>query len=232
MVRRTKEEALATRHKLLDAAEHLFQAQGVSRTSLQDIARRAGATRGAVYWHFKDKADLFNAMMERVTLPLEQSFQDQLGQEQREEQEEKEGQEEALRGYADPLARIRSGVAAALLRIASDPQTRRVFEVATHKVEYVGELQSLRLRHLKSRSDFLAQVERGFEAAARHHALELPVPATAAAQGLHAIIDGLIQSWLLESADFDLVSLGRDVVEVYLRGLGFPGTGKDVAVPL
>jgi TetR/AcrR family acrAB operon transcriptional repressor len=228
MVRRTKEEALATRHKLLDAAEHLFQAQGVSRTSLQDIARRAGATRGAVYWHFKDKADLFNAMMERVTLPLEQSFQNQLGQE---EQEGLGGKEEALKGYADPLARIRSGVAAALLRIASDPQTRRVFEVATHKVEYVGELQSLRLRHLKSRSDFLAQVERGFEAAARHHALELPVPATAAAQGLHAIIDGLIQSWLLESADFDLVSLGRDVVEVYLRGLGFSSTGKDGAVP-
>ncbi|MDI1270117.1 MAG: TetR family transcriptional regulator [Polaromonas sp.] len=225
MVRRTKEEALATRHKLLDAAEHLFQAQGVSRTSLQDIARRAGATRGAVYWHFKDKADLFNAMMERVTLPLEQSFQNQLGQ------EEQGGQEEAPRGYADPLARIRNGVAAALLRIASDPQTRRVFEVATHKVEYVGELQALRLRHLKSRSDFLAQVERGLQAAARHHARELPVPAAAAAQGLHAIIDGLIQSWLLESADFDLVSLGRDVVEVYLRGLGFPGTGKDGAAP-
>ncbi len=216
MVRRTKEDALATRHKLLDAAEHLFQAQGVSRTSLQDIARRAGATRGAVYWHFKDKADLFNAMMERVTLPLEKTFQDQLGQEGREEQN----------AHTDPLARIRSGVGEALLRIASDPQTRRVFEVATHKVEYVGELQSLRLRHLKSRSDFLAQVERGFEAAARHHALELAVPAAAAAQGLHAIIDGLIQSWLLESTDFDLVSLGRDVVEVYLRGLGFPGPGK------
>ena len=221
MVRRTKEEALATRHKLLDAAEHLFQAQGVSRTSLQDIARRAGATRGAVYWHFKDKADLFNAMMERVTLPLEQSFQNQLGQ------EDLEGQE----GHTDPLARIRSCVGEALLRIASDPQTRRVFEVATHKVEYVGELQAVRLRHLKSRSDFLAQVERGFQAAARRHALELPVPVATAAQGLHALIDGLIQSWLLESADFDLVSLGRDVVEVYLRGLGFPGTDKDGAGP-
>lgn len=221
MVRRTKEEALATRHKLLDAAEHLFQAQGVSHTSLQDIARRAGATRGAVYWHFKDKADLFNAMMERVTLPLEQSFQDQLGQ-------DVEGGPE---GRTDPLARIRNGMAQALLRIATDPQTRRVFEVATHKVEYVGELQAVRLRHLKSRSDFLAQVERGFQAAAQRHALELAVPAAAAAQGLHAIIDGLIQSWLLESADFDLVSLGRDVVEVYLRGLGFPSPGKDGTGP-
>ncbi|OOG35888.1 TetR family transcriptional regulator [Polaromonas sp. A23] len=205
MVRRTKEEALATRHKLLDAAEHLFQAQGVSRTSLQDIARRAGATRGAVYWHFKDKADLFNAMMERVILPLEQAFQDRLGQE----------------AQADPLARIRSGVGEALARIANDPQTRRVFEVATHKVEYVDELMEVRRRHLKSRSDFLEQVERGLLTAAQQRGMELSVSAATAAQGLHAIIDGLIQGWLLESADFDLVALGRQVVDVYLRGLGF-----------
>jgi TetR/AcrR family transcriptional regulator, acrAB operon repressor len=215
VVRRTKEEALATRHKLLDAAEHLFQAQGVSRTSLQDIARRAGATRGAVYWHFKDKADLFNAMMERVTLPLEQAFQDRLGEEQIQ---------------TDPLARICSGVGEALVRIASDPQTRRVFEVATHKVEYVDELVAVQQRHLKSRSDFLAQVERGLEAAARRHGVQLPVPAATAAQGLHAIIDGLIQGWLLESADFDLVSLGQDVMQVYLRGLGFPDAGSNKAV--
>jgi TetR/AcrR family acrAB operon transcriptional repressor len=56
MVRRTKTEALETRNSLLDAAEHLFQARGVSRTSLNDIANEAGTTRGAIYWHFKDKA--------------------------------------------------------------------------------------------------------------------------------------------------------------------------------
>ena len=74
MARRTKEEALATRHGILDAAELLFQRQGVSRTTLQDIAQAAGLTRGAIYWHFKDKADLFNAMMERATMPLEETM--------------------------------------------------------------------------------------------------------------------------------------------------------------
>src|SRR5687768_18585123 len=76
MVRRSKEDALATRQQLLDAAEHVFLAQGVSGTSLNDIAVAAGTTRGAIYWHFKDKADLFNAMMARVTLPLEAAFQE------------------------------------------------------------------------------------------------------------------------------------------------------------
>jgi TetR/AcrR family acrAB operon transcriptional repressor len=55
MVRRTKEEAAATRDSILDAAEILFAKNGVSRTTLQHIATAAGVTRGAIYWHFVDK---------------------------------------------------------------------------------------------------------------------------------------------------------------------------------
>ncbi|MBA3594550.1 MAG: TetR family transcriptional regulator [Polaromonas sp.] len=38
--------------------------------------RPPGTNRGAIYWHFRDKVHLFNAMMKRVTLPQEQSFED------------------------------------------------------------------------------------------------------------------------------------------------------------
>ena len=75
MVKKTNADAELTRQHLLDKAELLFLERGVSRTSLQDIATAAGTTRGAIYWHFKDKADLFNAMMERVVLPMEQALQ-------------------------------------------------------------------------------------------------------------------------------------------------------------
>ena len=75
MARRTKQDAQATREALLDAAERVFELRGVSHTSLAHIAEAAGLTRGAVYWHFKDKAALFNAMMERVTLPLEKELE-------------------------------------------------------------------------------------------------------------------------------------------------------------
>src|SRR3569833_2656013 len=71
MARRTKQDALATRDSILDAAELLFEQQGVSRTTLQHIAAEAGVTRGAIYWHFHDKSDLFNAMMDRAVMPLE-----------------------------------------------------------------------------------------------------------------------------------------------------------------
>jgi len=210
MARRTKEEALETRNKLLDSAEFLFQSQGVSRTSLQDIARYAGATRGAVYWHFTDKADLFNAMMERVTLPLEAAFSD-----------------DADLGPSSPsldidtLLKIRRATVEALRRIVNDAQTRRVFEVATQKVEYVDELRTVRLRHLAIRQGFVSRFEQSIESAAQRDGLLLPMPAAMAARGFHALIDGLIQNWLLDQTAFDLLDIGQRAMNIYLKGLGF-----------
>jgi TetR/AcrR family acrAB operon transcriptional repressor len=143
-------------------------------------------------------------MMERVTLPLEQSFEELVQDEQ-----------------ADPLAHMRHLVREALGRIAADPQTRRVFEVATHKVEYVDELQAVRLRHLTVRTKFLAQVERGLLAAADREAVALAVTVVTAAQRVHAIIDELIQNWVLDNTAYDLCAVGQDVMNVYLVGLGF-----------
>ena len=56
----------------LDAAERVFFEKGVSRTSLADIAQEAGVTRGAIYWHFANKGDLFTAMFDRSLLPLDE----------------------------------------------------------------------------------------------------------------------------------------------------------------
>lgn len=203
MVRRTKEEALATRHRLLDAAELLFQSQGVSRTSLQQIAQQAGATRGAVYWHFKDKADLFNAMMERVTLPLEAATRLPDLPEQ------------------DPLVIIEVAMIGALRLMLTNPQVRRVFEVATHKVEYTSEMASAQTRHIEVRNGCVVEIEKALRLAAGRERIRLPIPAAIAAQGLHALISGVIQNWLLDPGAFELVTTGQHTFDVYLAGLGF-----------
>lgn len=74
MARRTKAEAEQTREQILDAAEAVFLDRGVARASLEEIAQAAGVTRGAVYWHFRNKADVFDAMYCRVHLPMEDLF--------------------------------------------------------------------------------------------------------------------------------------------------------------
>lgn len=213
MPRRTKEDALATRHCLLDAAEQVFLAQGVAGTSLNDIARAAGTTRGAIYWHFQDKADLFNAMMDRAILPLQAALAHV---------------EQA--GDADPLPALRAAMQLALHRTVHDPRTRRVFEVATHKVEYVDSLCAVRSRHLRVRALWLDRMRLVLLASARVRGLRLPMPAATAAQGLQALLDGLIQNWLLDTGAFDLETCGTRAMDAYLAGLGLPhGAGPRLA---
>ena len=124
MARRTKEEASATRSLILDTAERVFEEHGVAGASLQQIAQAAGLTRGAIYWHFEDKAALFHAMMDRIHLPLEESLQ-------------------RLRGAdpGEPLKHIRALLVRALREVACNAQTQRVFAIAAHKVEYLRELR-------------------------------------------------------------------------------------------
>lgn len=52
------------RERLLDAALGEFREHGYAATSLQAIARRAGLSKGAIYWSFEDKEDLFLALVE------------------------------------------------------------------------------------------------------------------------------------------------------------------------
>ncbi|MBW2939657.1 TetR family transcriptional regulator [Zhongshania aquimaris] len=68
-MRRSKADAEITRARILDAAGKLFAIQGITRTRLTDIAGEAGVTRGAIYWHFKDKEALIEAMMDSVGAP-------------------------------------------------------------------------------------------------------------------------------------------------------------------
>ncbi len=206
MVRRSKADAEATRTALLDAAEQLFQARGVSRTSLQDIASAAGTTRGAIYWHFEDKADLFNAMMERAILPIECGFPDP---------------DAPVADLPDPLQALRDGMRNVLQLITTDERLRRVFEVMELQVEYHAEMAAVRERHLRMREEYLGLTQQTMKVAAQRADLTLPVPLRSAAQGLHFALDGLMRNWLLDPAAFDLVSVGQHTLDTYLKGLGF-----------
>lgn len=205
MPRRTKADALLTRQRILDKAELEFQRRGVSRTTLEHIARAAGVTRGAVYWHFRNKAALFNEMMNRVASPLDQGL--------------RRSSDATL---DDPVAQIRDGFLAALKATATDPQLRRVFEIAMFKTEHTRELRSVRTLKLDGRRQRLADMEAGLRRAARRGRWQGPVTARQAAVGVHALLGGLIADWLLDPAAFDLQAVGRQMIDALLRGLQAP----------
>jgi TetR/AcrR family acrAB operon transcriptional repressor len=95
-----------------------------------------------------------------------------------------------------------------------------VFEVATLKVEYVDELMAVKARHLECYVEGASQMQRSLEEAALHRAVTLQMPSAVAAQGLHALVVGLIHTWLLAPASFELVSVAEMAVATYLAGLG------------
>lgn len=202
MVRRTRDEALETRNTLLDTAERVFSERGVSHTSLADIAAAAGVTRGAIYWHFKNKADLFDAMMNRVVLPMEQM-----------------AARAGDTGIDDPLAYVRACALNVLERVVNDPQCRRVFEICCHKCEYVDEMSLVRDRHIEGRDKCLSHIESGLRNAAQKGLLAPGVDPRQAAVGLHALVDGLIMNWILDPRYLPLKKDAGRMIDLYLGGL-------------
>ena len=174
MARKTKEEAAETRARLLDTAEEVFLREGVTRTSLQRIAEAAGVTRGAIYWHFQDKADLFNAMMDRICLPCEEAacaLEAQAG-----------NAPQALRGFArQPLERM-----------MEDERTRRVFTIAIHRTEYSEDMRTAFERHLEAMEEFRTQAEAIVRRGQAEGSFAAVLDARAASVAMIALIDGLL----------------------------------------
>ena len=136
MVRRTKEEAKETRAHLLDAEERLFSEQGVTSTSLNDIARTAGVTRRALYPHFKKKTHLIEALLDRVMMPIT---------------EMRSCAASAAPGA--PLSQIRLRAMHVLRQAVHDPHTRAELTIQEHKSEYVDNVTANKQRNLETRND-------------------------------------------------------------------------------
>lgn len=63
--RRPQARTEATKGKILDAAQSLFAELGFENTQMDEVATRAGCSRGAIYAHYASKEDLFLALMEQ-----------------------------------------------------------------------------------------------------------------------------------------------------------------------
>lgn len=200
-MRRTKEDAEKTRAAILKAAEHLFLERGVAHTSLEHIARAAGVTRGAVYWHFQNKADLFNAMLTQVRLPPEQI---------------------AEKLASDPhlsLSVLRDMCVSALQNLLQNEQKRQILTILMQRCEVTDELRPAMDRH----NQFIQQVvdvfERLLAKAERHGQLHPGITARQAARAVHCMLLGLIGDLLRDPQTFNPDTDGAPIFDALFRGL-------------
>jgi TetR/AcrR family acrAB operon transcriptional repressor len=195
MAKRTREAALETRARLLDSAETLFARHGVSHTTLADIADAASLTRGAIYGHFRNKADLLEALLERTRLPLEElidAFVD--------------------RDAPDPLAAMQRAIRVCLRDAQCDPRRRRVFEILFNRCELVDDMASVAGRMREYAREGVANLERGLTNAKRRKQLPPTLDVRLAAALLHAQVTGLIRDSLLVPQHLDFVRDGERMV--------------------
>lgn len=73
------EQPNVTRERILSAAMGVFAQKGWQKTSLDEVASAAGMTKGAIYWHFRNKNDLFfallDARLQKDTSPVQNEIQ-------------------------------------------------------------------------------------------------------------------------------------------------------------
>ena len=137
MGRRTKVEAAQTRQEIIDAARRVFHERGVSRTSMENVAQAAGVSRGAIYWHFENKAALFYAMREQTARVLDQVHSHMLSPE-----------------IANPLDAIEHSLCLLFEILENNPLVRETFEIMSLRCEYVDEFAPVLQEVMRPHADY------------------------------------------------------------------------------
>lgn len=204
MARKTKAQALETRQHILDVAIILFSQHGVSSTSLADIAQAAGVTRGAIYWHFKNKSELFNEIWK-----LNESSISDIEIEYRAKYPD------------DPLSVLRELLIYILQATVSEERRRSMMEIIFHKCEFVGELGVLsdarRALYMEGNERIEASLQRCIDAGY----LPVNLRLSYAVMTIRSYITGMIDTWLTAPDSFDLYGHAADYVAILLETFQF-----------
>ena len=190
MARKTKEEAQETRTIIFDTAMRLFSRQGVAATSLTDIAREAGVTRGAIYWHFANKADLLAALWDEV-LQLYQPLA--------------QASEEA--DEPDPLGRLKALYVALLQGLANNPRQQQLTRILFDRSGRAEDFEAIRVRHEACLADRFDRIQMVLRHAAERGQLPPTTDFRLAAMAVLSYIRGLISQWVMTP---DLIDIDRD----------------------
>ncbi|WP_455811987.1 multidrug efflux transporter transcriptional repressor AcrR [Pseudomonas graminis] len=199
MARNTKQQAQETRNHIINAAIERFSEHGVSKTSLADIASSAGVTRGAIYWHFKNKTDLLNeiwAQSESGMADLELEYQSKYP--------------------SDPLSVMRAMLLYVLDATASDPRRRALMEIIYHKCEFVGEMTTLQLMQQNLYLECYEKIEEVLVQCIDAKQLPGNLDTRRAAVVMRGYISGIMENWLFMPESFDLAGDAPQLVSTLI----------------
>ncbi|MFT3688789.1 TetR family transcriptional regulator [Paenirhodobacter sp.] len=194
-MRRCKADAERTRVAILDAAERVFCERGVGQATLEQVARAAGVTRGAVYWHFKDKDDLLCALHERFRPPqaamIEAAAQD---------------------GHEDPLHLLEMTGAGFLALFEGDESRQRMYAILCAP----GNPDD---RHAAQNEEMFRLLLQLMRQAREKGLLAGDLSPEEGAVSVMALMNGLMSEWLRSGRCFGLREVGGKLMHRHMAAL-------------
>jgi AcrR family transcriptional regulator len=205
-VRRTKAEAEQTREAILAAAIETFLGRGVTRATLDEIARAARVTRGAIYWHFHDKLEIFLALERRANLPNEE-----LGARLKARLTADPG--------LDPIHELALAIEAGLKSFGADLDRRRILTILWMRCEYVDEMRPVLKRQELADAALRELFETVIGLAAARGTIASGWTPEVAARALLLLINGSVADWLRGCSTGELVARTMPLVSAFLSSL-------------
>lgn len=200
-MRRTKAEAEKTKLAILESAEKLFLKKGVSKTSLEEIARTAGMTRGAVYWHFKNKADLINELVSQIYKPVAQVF---------------ERFQNTKGTVIDKLFFLFTNI---FNELSNDEKTRNVFTILLRRCEYTEELSESEARCNNMIEEFIGDCAKLLSEPDTVCHLKPGITPSLAAYMLHIMTSGVLNDWARDPKQFASDYDPELIIRAFFRGI-------------
>ncbi len=195
MARKTKLEALKTRQHLIDVAITLFAKNGVSTTTLADIADAAGMTRGAIYWHFDSKVSLFNEIWNTQTC-ISQEIRKKLKSQIPD----------------DDFQLLREIFIETLKAISSDRRQYELLQILYHTCEFSGEMYSE--REIRERFWFNRErMSKILRSCISKGKIPLNTNIDLTITIIHGYFSGIIKNWLMQPENLNLYEQAPDVVD-------------------
>lgn len=200
-VRKTAAETELTRRALADAALAVFAERGYAAARLDDVAARAGVTRGALYHHFADKAELYLSVIGAAWVDLSAPILAE------------------LEGSDPPLKRLERFLVAYLRASERDPRFRALLAIVTLKTEALPELEAGMEAKRQAMKGWLADLEALLAEAAHRGELRADLSPKAAALTALCFLNGVTTTALIAEGLFSPAREASRLIGTLLEGM-------------
>ena len=200
-MKRTKEEAAVTRATLLKTALSVFSAKGYAAATLDDVAKAAKMTRGAIYWHFKSKADLYNTLTQELSARGASVVQ------------------QAVAEGGTLIEILRRVFVRQCALIEEDKEARAVMELALFKTGLDPELQAGRKKQLEAGNELVDGIADAMRQGIAQGVLRKDLDPVDMGRAFIAFENGAIQLWLASPKAFSLKKSAESFADILIAGL-------------